>query len=287
MNSVRRSRHQQIAKRWMSVAVASVVLGSGSLPAQAISWRDFLFRGIQVIQLSNVSPRQEVSLGEQIHSNLQQRGMRLNRDRRLNSYVDQIGQRLSNSVSRSNIPYRFFVVQDDAVNAYATAGGFVYVTTGLMKLADNEAQLASVMAHEVGHIEEKHLIKQIRQATLAQGIAATALGTDRNVLANIGVELLVRRPQSREHEYDADRTGLEILRRAGYATSEAPRFMEKLLSGGRPPTFVSTHPAVSDRIVELRRQIAASPNTGCERTPIPASCGVNNAEYQALVRNRI
>lgn len=270
--------------RFISIAAAGLILGASG-PAQAISWRDFFLRGVQVIQLSNVSTRQEIALGEQIHRNLQAQGMKLNQNGRLNSYVRGIGNRLTRVAKRTKIPYRFFVVQDKAINAYATAGGFVYVTTGLMEAADNEAQLASVLAHEVAHIEEKHLIKQIRKQTITRGLVATALGSDRNVLANIGVELLVSRPQSRGDEYEADDAGLDILRDAGYSTSEMPRFMRKLLGGGRPPTFLSTHPAVPSRIMRLESEIKAGDTNQCDRGNIPASCGTDETQYQREVKS--
>lgn len=275
-----RSRFQH---RFIAIAAMGILLGASN-PVEAISWRDLFLRGVQVIQLSNVSTRQEIALGEQIHRNLQAKGMKLNRNGRLNSYVKGIGTRLVQVAKRTKIPYRFFVVQDDAINAYATAGGFVYVTTGLMNASDNEAQLASVIAHEIAHIEEKHLIKQIRQQTIARGLVSTALGSDRNVLANIGVDLLVNRPQSRGDEFEADGTGLQILRDSDYSTAEMPRFMRKLLTGSRPPTFLSTHPAVPARISRLEEQIQAGPSNLCDRGNIPASCGTNSEQYQREVK---
>lgn len=274
------------AKQILSITAASLILGS-SVPAEALSLRDLFLRGVQVIQLSNISTRQEVALGEQMHRNLLAKGMRINRDRALNSYLGRVGSRIARETRRSNVPYRFFVVDDNAVNAYATSGGFVYVTKGLMKAADNEAQLASVVAHEAAHIDERHLIKQIRKATIAQGLVATALGSDRNVLAGIGVELLVKRPQGRGDEFDADEKGLRILRDAGYATSAMPAFMTKLLGGRRSPTFLSTHPAVPDRLNALENRIRSGYQNECDRSPSLQSCGLSESDYNARVRSRI
>ena len=287
MQAFKTMTHHRRANRFISIAAAGMIVGVSGGTAAAISWRDFFLRGVQVIQLSNISTRQEIALGEQMHNNLQAQGMKLSRSRDLNAYVSGIGRRLERVAKRTKIPYRFHVVQDDAVNAYATAGGYVYVTTGLMKTADNEAQLASVLAHEVAHIEEKHLIKQIRKQTVTRGLVATALGSDRNVLANIGVELLVNRPQSRGDEFEADGTGLEILRDAEYATSEMPRFMQKLLGGGRTPTFLSTHPAVPARIAKLESQVRSNGQNGCSNTRIPVSCGVDDNQYDREVRARL
>jgi beta-barrel assembly-enhancing protease len=271
----------------MTIAlVTSVFIGLSGGVAQALSLEDLLFRGVQVIQLSNLSAPQEISLGRQIHQNLLKQGTRLNNNPALNRYIDEIGQRIVSASDRPNLTPHFFVVQDKAVNAYATMGGYVYVTTGLIETADNEAQLASVLAHEWGHIQEKHLLQQIQKASIAQGLVSSALGTDRNVLANIGVELLVKRPQGRQDEYEADREGLKILTQAGYDPAAMPAFMQKLLGGGSPPTFLSTHPAVPDRLQALEVEVANGPSNGCDRNPPPVACGLDKVAYQNRIARR-
>ncbi|MFB2771184.1 M48 family metalloprotease [Pelatocladus sp. BLCC-F211] len=121
-------------------------------------------------------------------------------------------------------------------------GGYVYVTTGLLKAADNEAQLASVIAHEIGHIASRHAIEQMRETAIARGVA-TAAGLERSTAVQIGVDLALQRPNSREDEFEADRKGLRTLGRAGYAESAMIAFMQKLLQKRSLPTFLSTHPA--------------------------------------------
>jgi predicted Zn-dependent protease len=140
-------------------------------------------------------------------------------------------------------------------------GGYVYVNRGLIRAADNEAQLASVMSHEIGHITGRHAIRQMRSAAIQRGLLAGA-GLDRSAAVNIGVELALRRPNSRNDEYDADDRGLRTLTRAGYAQSEVVAFMQKLLGSRSVPTFLATHPATSDRITRLRQRINASPSSG-------------------------
>lgn len=254
---------------------------------QAIPLEDLLFRGIQAAQLSNLSDRQEMQIGAQMHQNLIAQGMRLSSDPALNRYVTGIGQRLLPYNRRANLPFNFFVVQDRNVNAFATMGGYVYVTTGLLRTADNEAQVASVIGHEMGHIEKKHLLQQIRQSMLAQGLASVVLGQNRSQLASLGVDLLVRRPLSREDEYQADSVGLRTIRDANYATSAMPDFMRKLLqSGSGTPTILSTHPAVPDRLRALDKAIRSGPTNRCDvdrRLPI---CGLDDGAYQSAVRQR-
>lgn len=288
LTSVRSGRSRGLIPTRFLAAAAAITVSLPASPAQALPWGSLLRQGVQVLQLSNLSTRNEVALGNQIHSNLLRQGVQLSRNSAINAYVDRVGQRLvSRSRGHRNYPYIFEVVRDSRVNAFATMGGRVYVTTGLLNAADNEAQLASVVAHEIGHVKERHLVKQIRQRTLTTGLIGTATGLSRNQAANVGIELLVNRPKGREDEYEADQVGLEILRQAGYATSAAPAFMRKLLSGRRTPTFLSTHPAVPDRVRALERSIQAGATNECDRNPNRQSCGLDQRAYQRAVRSRL
>jgi predicted Zn-dependent protease len=223
--------------------------------SQGIPLFELLLRGIQIIQLSSISDNQEVQLGKQINQQLVRQEIRLNRNEQINRYVEQIGERLAKVSERTEIPYTFQVVDNQSVNAFATMGGFVYVNTGLIKEADNEAELASVMAHEIAHIVGRHAIGQMREAAIANGVAAVA-GLDRNVAIQLGVELALRRPNSRKDELEADQLGLENLKQAGYAPYGMVSFMETLLkSGGSVPAFLSTHPGTPERINALEQAI--------------------------------
>lgn len=259
---------QSWRRRWayalISLTVATGLIVATPHPGYAqSSLLELLLRGVQIIQLSTISDRQEVALGKQINDQLLSGGeTRLLNDRRTTAYVNEVGQALVPYSSRPNIPYTFQVVQSDQINAFATMGGYVYVTTGLIKAADNEAQLASVIGHEIGHIASKHSLEQMRQMALAQGAASLA-GLDRNTAVNLGVELALRRPNSRRDEFEADQEGLETLVAAGYAPGAMPAFMEKLQSQASLPSFLSTHPAVSERIQVLNQAIdPATANAG-------------------------
>jgi beta-barrel assembly-enhancing protease len=233
--------------------IASILLTPQ--PGQAVSLFELIIRGAQIIQVSNISDQQEMEIGAQTNQQIV-RQMRMNTNRELNEYINNIGQTLARSSARPNIKYTFQVVQDDAVNAFATMGGFVYVNTGLIKISDNEAQLASVIGHEIGHITGRHSIEQLKQAMIAQGISSAA-GLSQSQAAQMGVELALRRPKSREMEYDADKRGLENIMRVGYAPSAMPEFMKKLASASSPPTFLSTHPSPPDRVARLNSLIPA------------------------------
>lgn len=259
----------------IALATTFLLVVGQPLVSQAIPWGDLIFRGIQVLQLANLSDQQEVEIGRQINSQLVNQQIRLYRNPEITQYVNQIGQRLAAQSNRPRIPYTFQVVDDRSVNAFATMGGFVYVNTGLLMLAENEAELASVMAHEVGHIEERHAIKQMRETALARGLVGAA-GLDRSTAVNIGVDLAFRRPNSRRDEFGADTVGLELMRKAGYAPSAMVSFMNKLLRQSAVPTFLSTHPATNDRISRLQQSIPATGQYGD---------GLDSAAYRARLRS--
>ncbi|BDA67902.1 hypothetical protein RIVM261_025850 [Rivularia sp. IAM M-261] len=262
----------------ISVAVAlSLFLGTGK-PSQALDFLPLLIRGVQVFQLSNISSQQEFQLGQQMNQQILGGEIRLSRNSEINRYVQNIGQRLVPFTDRPNLKYTFQVVDEDSINAFATTGGFVYVHTGLIKAADNEAELASVIAHEIGHIGGKHLLSQMRQQAIASGIA-TAAGVDRNQIVGLGVNLALNLPRSRQDEFDADRRGLRTLGRAGYAQSAMVSFMQKLQrnSRGSTPAFLSTHPGAGDRVRTLEKLIRAQPTNG--------NAGLDTATYRANTRS--
>ncbi len=241
---------------------------------KALDWRDLLRvipSAIQIIQLSNLSDQDEIALGQSIDQQIRAQ-VRISRNPRANKLVQDLGQLLARSSDRPDIPYTFQVVEDPDLNAFATMGGFVYVNTGTITAADNLAQLASVIAHEIGHIAGKHALEQMRQMAIARGIATVA-GVQDDRLVNIGVQLALRLPRSREAEFDADRRGVFNLARAGFAPQAMPAFMQKLERGeGGPPEFLRTHPATAERIAVLNEIIRQNNLSG--------TVGLNDREYQ-------
>ncbi|MGB7085584.1 MAG: M48 family metallopeptidase [Phormidesmis sp.] len=226
-------------------------------PSQA-GWLDLLIQGVRVYQLSNMSDAQEVDLGSGINNQLVNSGqIRLYKNSALNAYVDEIGQKLAEESDRPDIPYTFQIAQDSAVNAFATMGGYVYVTTGLMAAADNEAELAGVLGHEIGHVALRHSVEQMRQQAITQGITG-ALGVNRDRLVNIGTQVALQLPASRSDEYEADVHGFESMGRAGYDQSGMVSFMEKLVSQRSQPAFLSTHPNAGDRVESLQARLDSS-----------------------------
>ncbi|MEM9924208.1 MAG: M48 family metallopeptidase [Cyanobacteria bacterium P01_D01_bin.50] len=258
------------------VTVICLCLTTPSI-ARGISIWDILLRGAEIIQLSNISDRQEVRLGQQINQQLIRSDVKLYSNSQINRYIKRIGKRLEAYNTRKKVPYVFQVVKDDSINAFATAGGYVYINTGLIKAADNEAQLASVVAHEIGHIEGKHVVKQMRQTAIANGLA-TAAGVEESKLVQLGVEIAFRRRKSRAAERDADQRGLRILTDSGYAPQGMVSFMKKLKSksGASAPTFLSTHPSPANRVEYLQGWVNAQRRKGND--------GLSETAYRRNIR---
>jgi len=254
MNSLMHSL-RRLGKRTLYGAIALVVATGLVIatpqPSKAdLNLFDLIFNGIQYIQLSNLSAGQEVDLGRQTDRALKRQGVRvLNPDLPVSRYVNEIGQRLAASSDRNNIPYTFQVVADNSINAFATSGGFVYINTGVVRAAENESELAGVLAHEIGHIVGRHSVNRMREITLANGIVG-ALGVSQDDLVNIGVQLALFLPNSRSAEYEADELGFFNMGRAGYDQRGLIAFMENLRGG--TPEFFSSHPDPDNRVNRLR-----------------------------------
>jgi beta-barrel assembly-enhancing protease len=271
----------------LGLAILAIALAVSLQPsfAAALEWYDLLRAlpsVIQTVQLSNLSDRQEIELGKQINQEISSQ-VRISSDRNANNLVRQIGRQLIPQSDRPDLPYTFQVVEDTNLNAFATMGGFIYVNTGTIAAADNQAQLAGVIAHEMGHITGKHVLEQMQQMALAQGVA-TVVGADRDQLVGIGVQLALKLPHSREAEFDADRRGLLNIAKVGYAPTAMPDFMKKLTNKGQSnnfglPGFLSTHPATEDRIAALNQMIQSENLTGSQ--------GLNNREYQNRWRQNL
>lgn len=183
----------------------------------------------------------------------------------LQDYVQKIGLKLAQYSDRRGIEYHFTVFDSDIINAWALPGGYIYITTGLMKMLTDEAQLAAVLGHEIGHVVRYHGIKHLQRGLLlnsiltwassqAGGNAAANIGTKG---ANIGANLLMMR-NSREDELEADEQGMKIASQAGYdpaAMFDVQALLLSIRKGGAPDLvsqMLATHPIGEDRESQVR-----------------------------------
>ena len=253
----------------IALFAASAILVSAE-KIVAVDLNDLINGAVEYIQVANISDEQEVEIGRQTNQQVLNQ-YQLYDNPQIQQYVRELGQELISNSNSRDIPFVFQTVASDEVNAFATPGGFVYVTTGLLRTAENRAQLASVTAHEIAHINEKHGVRNLKQAAAARGIAGVA-GVETSELAQIAYQVTLDLPQSRSFEYEADRTGLEILQQSGYSPEAFANFLAKLQGGGNTPEFLRTHPSSDNRIEAISQE-----QTGTSHK------GQDNAQYRSNV----
>ena len=167
-----------------------------------------------------MSEDQELAIGRSSHAAiLKEYGAYA--DPKLAAYVQKVGERVAANSHRSNLIYRFTVLDSADVNAFALPGGYIYVTRGILAFLNSEAELAAVLGHEIGHVTARHAVRQQTTATLA-GIAGAILSSQSGVqgvgnIANLLGTALVR-GYGREHELEADRLGANYIAKTGYAS---------------------------------------------------------------------
>jgi len=203
-------------------------------------------------------------------------------------YVDSIGHRIAATAHDGDLSFHFFVVADDAINAFALPGGYVGVNTGLITATRNESELAGVLSHEVAHVTQKHIARRAA-ATGRTSILATAAVLAAIVLGATGVapgeavEAAVMGAQgaamqqqinyTRSNEYEADRVGMQYLADAGFDPMGMPSFFEVISRAGgsmgnRVPEFIQTHPLSANRIAETRNRAEKLDRRPARETPM-------------------
>lgn len=228
-------------------------------------------------------PSQEQQLGLQVGGEVEKKS-RLSTDAEVVRYVDRVGQRVAQaSPNPDNWTFHFKVIDEPkTVNAFAIPGGSIYVYTGLLKAAKDEAQLAGVLAHEVAHVTSRHIAQRMVAAYGLETLAAVALGKDPGALEQIVAGILAQGlllKNSRDDESESDRKGVVAVAKANYDPRAMVEFFQILEKGeGSVPeflSFLSDHPATSERIKALQLQINRERLRGADRN-VPA--------YEAIQR---
>ena len=212
-------------------------------------------------ELMLMSESQEIQLGKQSDQEVIQT-YGLYNDPKLTAYIESMGQKLARLSDRPNLTFHFRLLDSPVVNAFAIPGGYVYITRGILAYLNNEAELAGVLGHEIGHVAARHSAKQYSKAQLAQlgfGLAYTFSGEFRKYagLANFGVNMLFLK-FSRDDERQADQLGVKYSSEAGYNALQMAEFFRTLdrmqPSGqGALPGWFATHPNPKERIQNVRK----------------------------------
>lgn len=234
------------------------------------------------------SPETDIKVGKQNAQQIEKQ-LPLCNDPKVDAYLTQLGMRLVSKLPTRGVqyPWEFHCVNDKEINAFALPGGYVFVNRGAIEAADNEAQLAAVMAHELSHVALRHGTAQASKAEFAQGAAgifgAIFGGSTMGALATQGVSLgaglsLLR--YSRGDETQADVMGTQILYDTGYDPRAMAQFFEKLQAeskGKNPPQFLSDHPNPDNRVERVDEEID-------KLGGVPPNAKRDSTEFEAIKR---
>lgn len=228
-------------------------------------------------------PAKAEHIGQRVISQLHARH-KLLQDPELNAYINRLGRRLVRHTRKPPSDFNFYIVNNQTINAFALPGGYIAVNAGLILKTDTESQLAGVMAHEVSHVTQRHIARQIRSsrkvtiATAAAMLLAVIAGGGNPAvveaaitmgIANIGMK---RIQYTRAHELEADRLGIKLLAEANFNPRGMAAFFEKMaerarLYGNRLPEILRTHPFSTTRIAEARSRLGDVAVTNIKESP--------------------
>jgi predicted Zn-dependent protease len=224
---------------------------------------------------AQLTPQAERRIGETIMREIRRDPDYLD-DPEVQDYVRQVGYRLAAASPEARQEFEFFVVRDRTVNAFALPGGFIGIHTGLLLTAQTEPEFASVVAHEIAHVTQRHMARQVEAQSkvsnlsllaLALGILAarsSAQAAQAAIVAAQAAPAAVFLNYSRDFEREADRVGFQILEGSGYDTAGMPAFFERLQKATRyydnnAPVYLRTHPLTTERIADMQNRAATAP----------------------------
>ena len=218
------------------------------------------------------SREQDVQLGKESAAEVEKK-MKVVDSPELQAYIGTVGKKLTSSADAGEFPYSFKVVVDKSINAFALPGGPMYIHTGLLAAADNESQMAGVMAHEVSHVALRHGTNQASKQQMLQLPAmlasqATGSGGMLGTLSALGINLganSVLLKFSRGAETEADLLGTRLMHNAGYNPAELANFFRKLEAEGGNQNklvemFMASHPNPGNRVQAVQKEAKSLPS---------------------------
>ena len=221
----------------------------------------------------NMTAAQEIALGVQAAPSMAQQYGGLSPDARARALVQQVGDKLIASTKAGQTEYKFnfhLLADDRTINAFALPGGQIFITQGLLKNLNSEAELAGVLAHEIGHVVGRHSAEQVAKSNLTNGLAGAAAiasydpNSPGSSVAKAAIAAAIAKVVNlrfgREDELEADKLAVDFTPQAGYDPRAMIKVMQMLgAQGGRnsTPEFMATHPDPGNRITLLEQEITA------------------------------
>jgi predicted Zn-dependent protease len=248
-----------MTRRTTALAVAALLVASPAA-AQLGSLGKTLGKAQEVAEGLTFTESEEQQIGSDISARLRER-YGVVQDRAVHKYVTLAGSLLASASTRPGLKWTFVVLDTDGVNAFAAPGGFVHVTRGAMALMTNEAELAGVLAHEIAHVTAKHTLDAIRKSKIV-GLGAEASRREvLNQAADRGYEILLENSFDRGDEMEADKVGITLANRMGYAPSGLAAFLTRLAERNKALTdrsgIFASHPESRARIDAVSKAITA------------------------------
>ena len=256
----------------VALTLACFVWGPGSADAQFGSLGDRLKQAQeakgkldQKVGEIRVSDADERKLGEDVSAKLRQ-DFGVYQDKEVTKYVSLVGKVLTQGSSRPYLDWQFIVLDTDGVNAFASPGGIIHVTRGLLGLVKNESELAGVLGHEITHVTAKHTVRAIQKnklvALTAQEVGGSA-GLSDSVLAKLSgaaYKTIISNAFDRDDEVEADRIGIGLANKAGYSPHGLAAVLNRLEDRNKdqdqPNGLFASHPLIRDRITNIANAIA-------------------------------
>lgn len=225
---------------------------------------------------ADFSPQLERKLGERIMNDIRLHEPSYVDDAEINDYLNSLGNRLVSGSSNPGGEFHFFAIRDNTVNAFAMFGGFIGVNTGTLLTAQSESELAGVIAHEISHVTQSHLARQIAKEkqnsiasmiTMAIGILAARSNSQAAGAAIASAQAGSIQSQlaySRDFEREADRVGYQTLEKSGFDVRGMGDFFERLQKAGRvyennAPVYLRSHPMTGERISDMQNRAQGAP----------------------------
>ncbi len=252
-----------------------LVLGLSAAPAHAGADDALKLPDIGDAAGQIITPAEEQQIGREYMRNVRQ-ALKLRDDPLIEDYLQNLAERLVSQVDGYEQPIHLFLVDDPSINAFAGPGGYIGIHTGLITASEKEGELVSVLAHELAHVVQRHLLRSVEQGqnmeltTLAALVAAIVIGSQspqagQAVLSGtLAGSVQQQLNYSRQHEQEADRIGIAMMSRAGYDPHDMVSFFEKLQSSNRyaglyAVEMLQTHPLTLSRIADARNRADQSP----------------------------